>query len=293
MAKFVGFETRRLQTTSTEISVTVGGSGPPLLLLHGHPQTYMQWHAVAPVLAEQFTVVCPDLRGCGASGKPEPSPDHMNYSKRALAVDQIETMQQLGFDRFAIAGHDRGGRVAYRLALDAPDRVSRVAILDIIPTIDSFDMLSRVSVPMFQWYFLAQPAPFPERLLGHDPDYYIDFTLKRLGMEGFEFDPEAQEAYRAAFRDPDTIRGACEDYRAAPTVDYDHDAADRAAGHRISAPLLILWGAGYPRPWDFLAAWRPWAEDLQGEGLNCGHWLTEERPQETAAALAAFFRDGS
>jgi len=291
VTKFEGFETRRMETTTTEISVTIGGSGPPLLLLHGHPQTYMQWHAVAPILAERFTVVCPDLRGCGASGKPDPSPDHMNYSKRALAADQIETMQQLGFDRFAIAGHDRGGRVAYRLALDEPDRVSRVAILDIITTVDSFDLLSRTSVPMFQWYFLAQPAPFPERLLGHDPDYYIDFTLQRLARDGFQFDPEAHEAYRAAFRHPDAIHGACEDYRAAATVDYDHDAADRDAGRRIIAPLLILWSAAYARPWDFLASWRPWAEDLHGQGLDCGHWLTEERPQETADALTAFFSD--
>ena len=283
---FEGFETTTVDTGSARINVRHAGSGPPLLLLHGHPQTHAIWHAVAPALAETFTVVCADLRGYGDSSKPPSSDDHAAYSKRAMAQDHIAVMGSLGFDRFAIAGHDRGGRCAYRLALDHPERVTRAAVLDIVPTGEVFARADTAfGLGYWHWYFLAQPAPLPERLLTADPDAY----LERTGILGFA--PEAAAEYRRCGHDPETIRGWCEDYRAAATLDRAHDDADRSAGRQIGSPLLVLWGGRWhlERWYDVLGIWRGWAADVRGRALDCGHYLPEELPEETTAELLAFF----
>ena len=264
----------------------VGGGGPPLLLLHGYPQTHVCWHKVAPILAQRWTVVCPDLRGYGDSVKPQGA----DYSKRAMAVDQIETMTALGFEQFAVAGHDRGGRVAYRLALDHPERVSHLAVLDIIPTIDNFERLNgRAALGGYHWLFLAQPAPFPERLIGADPDFFLDHCLQSWAGRSDVFDPEAMAEYHRCFRDPATIHATCEDYRANPTIDYETDEADR--GRRmIGCPVLVLWGAARPQRSDFtpLDTWQRWASNVRGRGLPCGHFLPEELAEETAAEVERF-----
>jgi haloacetate dehalogenase len=227
---FEGFALQTVDTGGAQIRVRHGGSGPPLLLLHGHPQTHMMWHAVAPRLAAHFTVVAPDLRGYGDSSKPATTADHAPYSKRAMAADQVALMRHFGFDRFAVAGHDRGGRVAYRLALDYPEQVSRLAVLDIIPTAEVFRHLDRaLGLAFWHWFFLAQPAPFPERLIGADPDaYYFRDRRER-------FHPEALAEYLRCVREPATVHAMCEDYRAGATLDVDHDEADRARGGGSSA----------------------------------------------------------
>jgi haloacetate dehalogenase len=284
---FDGFSLEMVATPEATIRARIGGAGPPLLLLHGHPQTHVMWHQVAPILAADFTVVATDLRGYGDSSKPPTTPDHEPYSKRAMARDQIAVMQQLGFDRFAVAGHDRGGRCAYRMALDAPERVTRMAVLDIIPTGEAFrraDM--RFGLGYWHWFFLAQPFDLPERIIGANPDNYY-FRRRDL------FDPAALEDYLRCVRDPATVHAMCEDYRAGATFDFELDEADRVAGRKISCPLLALWAARGPlHSWyDVLAIWRGWAGDVRGRGLDCGHYLAEEAPGETGAALRAFFAD--
>jgi haloacetate dehalogenase len=282
-----GFSLETVDTGETTIRVRRGGAGPPLLLLHGHPQTHVMWHLVAPALAREFTVVATDLRGYGESGKPPTTPDHVPYSKRAMAKDQVEVMRRLGHEKFFVAGHDRGGRVAYRMALDHPERVERLAVLDILPTLEHFERADKAfGLGYFHWFLLAQPAPLPETLIAADPDL---FYLRR-GTH--QFTPEAIEAYRRAFRDPATVHAMCEDYRAGASLDCAIDAADRDAGKRIGAPLLALWGAkGALQQWyDVPAVWRLWADNVTGRALDCGHYLAEERPEETTEALRAFFR---
>ena len=289
---FEGFETKRIATSGAEINLRVGGHGPPLLLLHGYPQTHAMWHRVAPQLAEQFTVVVPDLRGYGDSSKPPTTADHLPYSKREMAKDQVEVMAALGFDRFNLAGHDRGGRVAYRMALDHPARIERLATLDIVPTLEQFE---RMGVPgsmkSYHWYFLAQPAPFPERLIGGNPDYFLTHTLEGWCATEAAFAPDALAEYLRCFGEPETIHATCEDYRAGATVDCEFDAADREAGNKIACPMLALWGeAGRPhKRRDVVEIWQGWAEDVRGQGLPCGHFLPEEAPAETLAVLAEFF----
>jgi haloacetate dehalogenase len=246
------------------------------------------WHRVAPVLAEQFTVVCPDLRGYGASSKPASDPAHAAYSKRATAQDLVEVMAELGHERFLLAGHDRGGRVAHRLALDHPERVRKLALLDIIPTYDVFHAVDqKVATGTYHWFFLIQPAPFPETLIGHDPDFFLRWHLRAwsAGRDDF-FAPEAVAAYVDAFRDPATVHATCEDYRAGATIDLEHDAADR--DRRIACPLLVLWGEK-GKPQDLAAIWRDRGTEVTGRALPAGHFLAEEVPAETAAALAEFF----
>ena len=284
---FDGFTLRMIDTGAVTIRTRIGGSGPPLLLLHGHPQTHLMWHAVAPRLARDFTVVAADLTGYGDSGKPPTTADHAPYSKRAMARDQIAVMRQLGFARFAVAGHDRGGRVAYRMALDHPDVVTKLAVLDIIPTGEAFgrsDM--RFGLGYFHWFFLAQPFDLPERLIGADPDYYY---WDRHDDRDF-FAPEALADYRRCTRDPATIHAMCEDYRAGATIDCALDEADRGT-RRIACPVLALWGGkGALAAWyDVLAIWRDWADDVRGGALDSGHYLAEEAPDATSAALHAFF----
>ena len=289
---FTDFDEHRITTSGAEIFARSGGNGPPLVLLHGYPQTHALWHRVAPPLAEQFTVVVPDLRGYGRSTKPPSGDGAINYSKRAMAQDIVELMAALGHERFGLAGHDRGGRVAYRLALDHPQRVQRLATLDIVPTLEQFEALDRRgSVASFHWFFLAQPAPLPERMIGADPLHFLHTLLGRWSGSDDAFAAEAMADYERAFSDPETVRATCDDYRAGATIDCDLDAADRDAGRRIACPMLALWGERGRRDSGVLEVWRRWSWDVRGAGLDCGHFLPEEAPQETVAALRDFFAD--
>jgi haloacetate dehalogenase len=287
MPLFEGFALERIDTGEATIRVRHGGSGPPLLLLHGHPQTHVMWHLVAPRLARDFTVVAMDLRGYGESSKPPTTPDHEPYSKRAMARDAIAVMERLGFARFDVAGHDRGGRVAYRLALDHPERVRKLATLDIIPTGEHFrraDM--QFGLGYWHWFFLAQPYPFPEKMIGADPDAFFSGRPNRGNVHA----AEALEDYLRCYRNPETIHAACEDYRAAATYDFALDEADRGK-KKITAPVLALWaGRGQVATWyDVLAVWRDWADDVRGFPIESGHFIAEEAPDATYEALHAFF----
>jgi haloacetate dehalogenase len=288
---FEGFTLETIDVGGIEVRARVGGEGPPLLLLHGNPQTHVMWHRVAPALASGFTVVAPDLRGYGRTSKPPSVPDHGSYSKRTMGEDQIGLMSRLGFDRFSIAGHDRGGRVGYRLALDHPEVVERLAVLDIIPTGEAFRRGGReFGLSLYHWFFLAQPAPLPEKLIGSDPDWYWRWHTTRGPDTGF-FDPEAVEDYLDCFREPETIRGMCEDYRAGAGIDFEHDIADIEAGRKLRCPLLVLWGARAKLDewYDMLEVWGAWADDVRGRALPCGHYLAEEAPVETSQELLGFF----
>ena len=292
MALFEGFTRRQVTTSGATIHLVTAGSGPPLLLLHGYPQTHAMWHKVAPRLAEDFTVVAADLRGYGASSRPPGGADHAGYAKRTMAQDQVEVMEQLGFARFAVAGHDRGARVAYRMALDHAERVTKLAVLDIVPTYAMWAGADRqFGLGAYHWFFLAQPEDLPERLIGGASEYFLRTTLARWAGNAEAFAPEAMAEYVAHFQDPSCIHATCEDYRAGATLDLDHDAADREQGRRITCPVLVLWGAGRSGRGgrDRLATWREWAADVRGHGLPCGHFLPEEAPDETYAALHAFF----
>lgn len=284
---FEGFQLDRIDVGEAILRVRHGGSGPPLLLLHGHPQTHVMWHKIAPHLARDFTVIAPDLRGYGDSSKPLTTPDHEPYSKRAMARDQVALMKHFGFDQFFVAGHDRGGRCAYRLALDHPDRVLKLAVLDIIPTGEAWRRASMdFGLGYWHWFFLAQPYPLPENLLGANPENYYF----RTGRE--RFDPEALQDYLRCVHNPETIHAMCEDYRAAATIDYELDEADRGT-KQIQCPVLALWGKrGALEKWyDVLSIWRDWADDVRGNGLDCGHYLPEEAPNETYEALYKFFAE--
>lgn len=287
---FEGFESFSLPANGTTIHGVRAGSGPPLLLLHGYPQTHVIWHKIAPALAQKFTVTVTDLRGYGDSGKPDGGPAHEHYSKRVMAADQAAVMQQLGFEQFDVAGHDRGGRVAHRMALDHPERVRRIAVLDIAPTYTMYmttDM--EFARAYYHWFFLIQPFDVPERLIGADVDYWMRSKLAQWGRDEAAITPEAFAEYVRCYRDPAAIHASCEDYRASAGVDLTHDEAD--LGRKITAPLLVLWGEkGFVgRKYDLVAVWREWAEDVRGQGLPCGHYLPEEAPEETLQALLAFF----
>ena len=289
---FEGFEHKRIRTSGAEISLVTGGRGAPLLLIHGYPQNHVIWHKVAPRLSERFTLVIPDLRGYGASSKPTTDDKHLTYSKRAMALDMVEVMKALGFDRFNVAGHDRGGRVTYRLALDHPGSVIRLATLDIIPTLEQFERVDRFGArAIYHWYFLAQRAPFPETLIGKDPDYFLDQSMRSWRGADDAFTPEAMDAYRKAFRDPEVIHATCEDYRAGITCDCEFDAADRSAGRKITTPMLALWGARgrANRGEGILHIWKAWANDVRGEPLECGHFIPEEAPEALIEKFLGFF----
>ncbi len=292
---FERFEHRRIRTSGAEINLVTGGKGPPLLLLHGYPQTHVMWHKVAPILADHFTVVCADLRGYGDSSKPPSGARSANYAKRQMARDQAEIMSSLGFDRFHLCGHDRGGRVAHRLTLDHPERVLTLSVLDIAPTREMYanttDAFARA---YWHWFFLIQPHPFPERLIGADPEGYLKDKCGGFGEEAMgHFTPEAWSEYLRCFQDPETIRASCDDYRAAATIDIEHDDAD---GDRlVECPLLVLWGRQgvIEKCFDALAEWRKRAGDVRGTALDGGHYLAEERPEETAAELIRFHAGAS
>ena len=274
------------------IFARVAGSGPPLLLLHGYPQTHICWHKIAPALAERFTVVVTDLRGYGASSKPESGPDHASYSKRSMARDQVRAMAALGFARFHLVGHDRGGRVAHRLVLDYPDSVDRLAVLDIAPTATMYAATNRLfAEAYYHWFFLIQPFDLPERLIGSQAEYFVRRTLLSWCKRDGAFTQEAIEAYVTAFKSPGAIHAACEDYRASATIDLLHDKANDQ--RLISQPMLVLWGGRgiVGRQFDVLASWREKsAGPVLGEALDCGHFLPEELPEATLAALQAFLQ---
>ncbi|WP_342643195.1 alpha/beta fold hydrolase [Rhodoligotrophos ferricapiens] len=293
---FEDIELREMQVDSTSIALRMHGSGPPVLLLHGFPQTHLMWRFVAPALAASFTVICPDLRGYGRSGCPASTPDHAPYSKRAMAEDMVLLMEQLGFSRFSIAGHDRGGRVAYRLALDYPEHVGRLAVLDIVPTADAWEKADkRFACAFWPWSLLAQPEPLPERLIAAAPGAIIDDALNAWGSSPQAFGENIRKAYIAALSDPAHIHAICEEYRAAATLDHAHDTADRQAGRRITCPVLALWSSKgglqswYAEAGGPLGLWRTWAEDVSGQALDAGHFFPEEIPEITADLLGRFF----
>ncbi len=283
---FPGFERRRVATSGAEINLVTGGSGPPLLLLHGYPQTHLMWRKVAPRLAAEFTLVIPDLRGYGDSAKPPAGADCVNYSKRALAQDQVETMAALGFERFMVAGHDRGARVAHRLARDHGERVERLALLDIVPTLYRFETIDqKAATSSWHWFFLIQGGGLPEKLIGAEPEFYLRHSLRDPAV----FEPEAFAEYLRCFRNPETIRATCAEYRAGAGIDLVHDRADR--DRRLAMPLLVLWGrrssqgSGYDVP----GVWRDHAENVDGHAIDSGHFIPEEAPDAAYQALRGFF----
>ena len=283
---FPGFAQRRIETAGAAIKLVTGGSGPPLLLLHGYPQTRLMWRKIAPRLAAEFTVVAPDLRGYGDSSKPPAGPDFVNYSKRALAQDQVETMAALGFERFMVAGHDRGARVAHRLARDHPDRVERLALLDIVPTLYRFETIDqKAATSSYHWFFLIQPGGLPERLIGAEPEFFLRSMLRPSAV----FEPEIFAEYLRCFKNPETIRATCDEYRAGASIDLVHDRADRS--RRLTMPLLVLWGqrSSQGSGYDVLSVWRDHAENGSGQAIGSGHFLAEEAPDETHLALRSFF----
>ncbi len=293
---FPGFASEWINTKLGRIFTRIGGEGPPLLLLHGYPQTHVMWHQVAPDLAKKFTLIIPDLPGYGWSDVPKTDADHTPFTKRAMAQAMIEVMEKVGHVRFALAGHDRGGRVAYRLALDHPGRLSQLAVLDILPTYEYWAKMDRnFALKIYHWTFLAQPYPVPENLIQSNPDDYFGPTYKSWAKAGGPnpFDPRAVEHYLTAFRDPLRIHAACEDYRAGAYADFEHDKTDRDAGNKITVPMLALWGgagiaASGATPLD---TWRNWATDVRGAPIDAGHFLAEENPQATADALLKFFSE--
>jgi haloacetate dehalogenase len=288
---FPGFAARKVRTSGATIHLEAGGRGEPVLLLHGYPQTHAMWHKVAPELAREYAVVCPDLRGYGDSSKPRGLPDHANYSKRAMALDMAQVMSALGHERFHVVGHDRGGRVGHRLARDHARRVRSLTVLDISPTLKMYQSTNlQFAKAYWHWFFLIQEAPMPEKMLEGQAPLYI---LKRLGRgkSGLKhFSKEAMAEYVRAFRDPRTIHATCEDYRAAATIDLIHDQEHKS---KIVMPLLALWGRHgvIEALFDCLADWREVAADVRGRALPCGHFIPEEKPRELLAELRRFLRE--
>ena len=286
-ALFPGFTAQRIQTSGATIHTLRGGSGPPLLLVHGYPQTHVEWHKIAGDLAKKFTVVMTDLRGYGDSSKPPDGENHANYSKRAMALDQIEVMRALGFNTFAVVGHDRGARVTWRMAVEHPTVVTRAVVIDIVP--EPYSRVTRqFATEYFHWFFLIQAAPFPETLIGNSAEFYLRSRFLRQNAAANVFTPEAVAEYLRCFKDPATIHATCEDYRAGATIDLEHNAQD--GGRKVMCPLLVLWGerGSVGRLEPVMDIWREKAVNVTGKALPAGHFLPEEVPRETLAELLAF-----
>ena len=285
-----GFQRRRIATSGADINVAIAGSGPPLLLIHGNPLTLVSWHKIAPSLAQSFTVVAADLRGYGDSSKPEGGPDHSGYSFRTMAADLVEVMDTLGFERFSVAGHDRGARTAFRMCLDHPDRIERMASLDIVPT---HHLLTNITLgwglESYHWFFMAQKAPFPEKLITADLDYYMNYKLNKKGVGLEIFTPEAMAEYKRCTT-PEQIHAICEDYRATVSVDFKMDEADFGR-RRIACPVLNLWGSNshVGRHFKPMEAWAPWCTDLYGWAIPTGHYPAEHRPDLVYPTFWEFF----
>lgn len=290
---FPGFQVEDVTTSGATIRTLRKGSGPPLLLLHGYPQTHVIWHKIADRLTERFAVVLTDLRGYGDSAKPEGGVRHANYAFRAMAQDQLDVMRHFGYEHFAIASHDRGARVAHRLCLDHPEAVSRVCFMDILPTLRMYRDTSKAFATAYVWwFFLAQPEPLPERMIACDAEFFIDQQLARLNATPGALAHEAVREYKRCFIRPETIHAVCEDYRAAADIDLEMDADDENAGRRIRAPVLVLWGARgtIATLWNVVDVWREYADTpVEGRALDCGHFLAEEQPDEVLRELLRFF----
>jgi haloacetate dehalogenase len=291
---FEGFATRDVDHDGVRLRVRIGGQGAPLLLLHGHPQTHAMWHRVAPALAERHTVVAMDLRGRGDSSRPPASADHAAYSKRAMAADAVAVMRAAGFDRFAICAHDRGARVAHRLAIDHPHAVSRLMLLDIAPTLAMYEGTTEAFARAYwHWFFLIQPAPLPERAIEADPVAWIREGMGARFAGLGPFAPEAMAEYERCLALPGSASAVCEDYRASASIDLEHDRADRAAQRTLPMPLRVLWGAQgtVGRCFDVLALWRDVAHDVSGRAVDCGHYIAEEQPAALLDELQTFLGD--
>jgi haloacetate dehalogenase len=290
---FGDYEAFRVDASGVDIVGMKRGDGPPLLLLHGHPQTHEIWHRCADELARHFTVIATDLRGYGASGKPASDAHHMPYSKRAMAADQLAVMRHFGFERFLVCAHDRGARVAHRLVMDHPDAVDRLMLLDIAPTLAMYEATDRAfATAYFHWFFLIQPAPLPEELIEANPRAYVDRVMGNRHAGLAPFAPHALQAYRDALAAPGTIHAICEDYRASASIDLEHDREDIERGRKIACPLRVLWGEQgvIERCFDALAEWRKVARDVSGRALPCGHYIPEERPDELLNEMLSFFK---
>ncbi|RXG11988.1 haloacetate dehalogenase [Leeuwenhoekiella aestuarii] len=289
---FKAFKNHIKQVNGVEINYVIGGSGPPLLLLHGYPQTYCIWHKIADQLANAFTVVASDLRGYGDSGNPPTEADHSPYSKREMGKDQILLMQSLGFDQFYLAGHDRGGRVGHRMALDYPEVILKMAVLDIAPTYTMYKTTDMgFAKAYYHWFFLIQPYDIPEKMIGADPEYFLNKKLGQWGRDETAITKEARQHYLRCFT-PETIHSSCEDYRASATIDLELDQFDIDTGKKLVCPVLCLWGekAFVGRKYNVIEEWKIWSDDVTGLGLPCGHYLPEEAPAETTNALINFFK---
>lgn len=285
------FHKATAQLGDISIRYAMAGSGPALLLLHGYPQTHVMWHKIAPALAERFTVVASDMRAYGDSSKPQTDAHHSPYSKRAMGKDQVQLMKQLGFEEFLLAGHDRGGRVGHRMALDHPDAIQKLAVLDIAPTYTMYKTTDmEFAKAYYHWFFLIQPHDLPERMIGANPGYYLGKKFGQWGRDSSAFTPEALAEYHRCFT-AETIHASCEDYRASATIDLEHDQVDLDEGRKVQCPVLCLWGEkGFVgQKYDVIAEWKKWADQVDGKGLPCGHYLPEEAPDETLEELLNFF----
>jgi haloacetate dehalogenase len=286
---FDSFIREQIETQGTTINLVRGGGGDPILLLHGYPETHVCWHRVAPILAERFTVICPDLRGYGDSAKPPSDPEHLAYSKRVMAQDQVDVIENLGFTKFGVVGHDRGARVAHRMALDHAEKVMKLALLDIIPTSTAFANVDKdIATSAFNWFFSIQPDGLPERLIGAEPEFYLQWILDHWAGKKDALTIEAVVEYQRCF-DVATIHATNEEFRAAATIDLVHDELDKI--RKISCPTLVLWSVTSWTKFDVRDVWRSYADDVQGMVFDCGHFLPEEDPQQTIAELLRFLAE--